>query len=88
MLPAELTSDPNQNLNFREPTEVAQMTLCAVRDNFPLIVTDAEDHEHFERTHLEVVNEAFERANRFARENSPRESRTVTPPSFSGRQTN
>ncbi len=74
VLPAEFTSDPNQNLNFREPMEVAQMTLRAVRDNFPLIVLDAEDREHFERTYLEVVNEAFDRAKEFACELSPREA--------------
>jgi NAD(P)-dependent dehydrogenase (short-subunit alcohol dehydrogenase family) len=65
-IPAEFTSDPNQNLNFRDPVDVAQMTLRAVRDNFPLIVLDAEDREHFERTYLDIVNEAFKRAEEFA----------------------
>jgi NAD(P)-dependent dehydrogenase (short-subunit alcohol dehydrogenase family) len=74
VLPAEFTSDPNQNLNFREPADVAQMTLRAVRDNFPLIVLDADDYEHFQRTYLDVVNEAFGRAREFASTNAPRES--------------
>jgi NAD(P)-dependent dehydrogenase (short-subunit alcohol dehydrogenase family) len=66
VLPAEFTGDPNQNINFREPAEVAQMTLRAVRDNFPLIVTDADDRQHFERTYLDIVHQAFSRAEEFA----------------------
>ena len=61
-LPPEFTADPNQNHQFRPPADVAKMTLRAVRDNFPLIVLDSEDREHFERTYLDVVNEAFDRA--------------------------
>lgn len=66
VLPTEFTSDPNQNLNFRMPEDVARMTLRAVRDDFPLIVLDAADRAQFERTYLDVVNEAFDRAAQFA----------------------
>lgn len=66
-LPPGFMADPNMNIDFREPEDVARLTLNAVRQNHPLIVVDAADRHHFHRTYLDMVEAAFDRAEAFAR---------------------
>jgi NAD(P)-dependent dehydrogenase (short-subunit alcohol dehydrogenase family) len=52
---------------FRPPEEVAQMLLEAVRENRPLVVTDAAQRQDFVRGYVDVVLSAFDAAAEFDR---------------------
>jgi NAD(P)-dependent dehydrogenase (short-subunit alcohol dehydrogenase family) len=55
------------NLKFREPDEVAQMCLNAIRANRAMVVTDATMRATFEDTYVKVVMEAFDDVDAFDR---------------------
>jgi NAD(P)-dependent dehydrogenase (short-subunit alcohol dehydrogenase family) len=50
---------------FRPPEEVAEMLLLAVRENRPLVVTDATQREDFVRGYVDVVLSAFDDCSAF-----------------------
>ena len=52
-------------LVFRPPEEVAEMLLLAVRENRPMVVTDATQREDFVRGYVDVVLSAFDAAEVF-----------------------
>jgi NAD(P)-dependent dehydrogenase (short-subunit alcohol dehydrogenase family) len=54
-----------EKLHFRPAEEVAQMVLLAVRENRPMIVTDASQREIFLRSYVDVVLSAFDDAAAF-----------------------
>jgi NAD(P)-dependent dehydrogenase (short-subunit alcohol dehydrogenase family) len=54
-----------EKLHFRPPEEVAQMVLRAVREDRPMIVTDATQREIFLRSYVDVVLSAFDDAAAF-----------------------
>jgi NAD(P)-dependent dehydrogenase (short-subunit alcohol dehydrogenase family) len=56
-----------ETLHFRPPEEVAEMVLAAVRENRPIIVTDAGQREIFLRRYVDVVLAAFDDAAAFDR---------------------
>lgn len=56
------------SLNFRSPDEVAQMVLCGVRNNRPMVVTDASQRQTFQRTYVDLVMSAFDDAEAFERD--------------------
>ncbi len=64
-LPPGFMADPDMNTQFRDPSDVAQLTIEAVRCDHPLIVVDGSDREHFHRTYLATIEAAFDRAAAF-----------------------
>lgn len=54
-----------EKLTFRQPEEVAEMTLHAVRENQPMVVTDATRRELFLQSYVDVVLSAFDAAEAF-----------------------
>jgi NAD(P)-dependent dehydrogenase (short-subunit alcohol dehydrogenase family) len=54
-----------EKLHFRPAEEVAEMVLLAVRENRPLVVTDATRRELFLRSYVDVVLSAFDDAETF-----------------------
>jgi NAD(P)-dependent dehydrogenase (short-subunit alcohol dehydrogenase family) len=56
-----------EKLKFRPPEEVAEMALAAVRENRPMVVTDAADRERFTRGYVDVVLSAFDDVEAFDR---------------------
>jgi len=65
-----------EKIHFRSPDEVAEMVLVAVRENRPMVVTDASRRELFLRSYVDVVLSAFDAAAEFdERKTSPRTSR-------------
>jgi NAD(P)-dependent dehydrogenase (short-subunit alcohol dehydrogenase family) len=57
----------SRKISFRPPEEVAQMVLRAVRENRPMVVTDASYREAFTRGYVDVVLSAFDDAADFDR---------------------
>lgn len=55
------------NLNFRSADEVAQMTLRAVRDNRPMVVTDSTNRQIFIDSYMKIVMNAFDDVEEFDR---------------------
>lgn len=53
------------DLHFRPAEEVAQMCLRAVRENQPMVVTDAAMRQTFRDTYVKLVEEAFDFTDRF-----------------------
>ena len=53
------------NLVFRPAEEVAKMCLRAVRENRPMVVTDAAMRQTFHETYVKLVDEAFDFTDRF-----------------------
>ncbi|MCK9563797.1 MAG: SDR family oxidoreductase [Bacteroidales bacterium] len=58
----------NIKLSFRQPEEVAQMVLRAVRRNSPIVLTDAAQRQVFQETYVDLVMKAFDEAEAFDRE--------------------
>jgi short-subunit dehydrogenase len=56
---------PTERFEFRPPEEVAEMALLAVRENRPLVVTDASQRERFMATYVDLVSSAFDAAEAF-----------------------
>lgn len=56
---------------FRQPAEVAQMVLRGVRDDRPMVLTDASWREKFVRSYVDLVLEAFEQVERFDEQPRP-----------------
>jgi NAD(P)-dependent dehydrogenase (short-subunit alcohol dehydrogenase family) len=54
-----------EQLRFRPPEEVAEMVMIAVRENRPLVVTDAKQRELFLQSYVDVVLSAFDDAAAF-----------------------
>jgi NAD(P)-dependent dehydrogenase (short-subunit alcohol dehydrogenase family) len=54
-----------EQLHFRPAEEVAQMVLRAVREDRPMVVTDASQREIFLRSYVDVVLSAFDDAAAF-----------------------
>lgn len=54
-----------EKLTFRPPEEVAEMVLLAVRENRPIVVTDATRRDLFIRSYVDVVLSAFDDAAAF-----------------------
>jgi len=54
-----------EKLHFRPPEEVAEMVLAAVRENRPMVVTDATRRELFVQKYVDVVLSAFDDAAAF-----------------------
>jgi len=52
--------EQTQHLVFRPPAEVAEMVLEAVRENRPMVVTDASQRQDFVRGYVDVVLAAFD----------------------------
>lgn len=67
-VPEKFFVDPNVKLNFRPAEDVAKMVIRAVRDDYPMIVTDPNDRAHFERTYVDMVRGAFDRTDAFERD--------------------
>jgi NAD(P)-dependent dehydrogenase (short-subunit alcohol dehydrogenase family) len=55
-------------LNFRSPDEVAQLVLRAVRDDRPMVVTDASQRAAFLTSYVDLVMGAFDDVEAFDRE--------------------
>jgi NAD(P)-dependent dehydrogenase (short-subunit alcohol dehydrogenase family) len=55
------------NLSFRPPEQVAQMVLRAVRENRPMVLTDASMRKIFVETYVDVVMDAFDQVEAFDR---------------------
>jgi short-subunit dehydrogenase len=55
-------------LEFRPPEQVAQIVLRAVRENRPMVLTDASMRKTFVETYVNVVMEAFDQVEAFDRE--------------------
>jgi NAD(P)-dependent dehydrogenase (short-subunit alcohol dehydrogenase family) len=55
-------------LNFRSPDEVAQLVLRAVRDDRPMVVTDASQRSTFLASYVDLVMAAFDDVEAFDRE--------------------
>ena len=51
-----------EKLHFRPPEEVAEMVMFAVRENRPIVVTDASQREIFLRSYVDTVLAAFDDA--------------------------
>lgn len=64
---------PTEAFRFRPPEEVAEMVLLAVRENRPMVVTDAAQRERFLRDYVDVVSSAFDDVEAFDRERSTAE---------------
>jgi 3-oxoacyl-[acyl-carrier protein] reductase len=56
-----------EKLHFRPPEEVAEMVLLAVREDRPMVVTDASQREIFLRSYVDTVLAAFDDAAAFDR---------------------
>lgn len=56
-----------EKIHFRSPEEVAEMTLLAVRENRPMVVTDSTRRELFLKSYVDVVLSAFDDAAAFDR---------------------
>jgi NAD(P)-dependent dehydrogenase (short-subunit alcohol dehydrogenase family) len=54
-----------RKITYRPPEEVAEMVLLAVRENRPMVVTDATYREPFIQTYVDVVEAAFRDAAAF-----------------------
>lgn len=50
---------------WRPAEEVAQMVLLAVREGYPIVVTDTLDRKHFQDTYVNPIMEAFKRVEAF-----------------------
>jgi NAD(P)-dependent dehydrogenase (short-subunit alcohol dehydrogenase family) len=54
-----------EKLHFRPPEDVAEMVMCAVREDRPMVVTDASQREIFLRSYVDTVLAAFDDAAAF-----------------------
>ena len=56
-----------QNRLWRPAEEVAEMVVQAIRENYPVIITDTVDREPFEEIYVSRIRDAFARAEAFDR---------------------
>jgi NAD(P)-dependent dehydrogenase (short-subunit alcohol dehydrogenase family) len=63
--PKALESAKAKKFRFREPEEIAQMVLAAVRENRPMVVTDPTQRQDFVEGYVELVLAAFDAAAAF-----------------------
>jgi NAD(P)-dependent dehydrogenase (short-subunit alcohol dehydrogenase family) len=57
-----------QSRVWRPAEEVAEMVLRAVREDYPIVITDSVDRQGFEETYVDRIREAFDRADAYDRE--------------------